>query len=390
MKRICKTTLCLVLCLALLLAFALTGCKQENAAEEPEIEITSTTAPVQPGKIIDQGSCGEHLSWKLDENGLLIIEGSGDMDSSYLIVAGGEGVDNRPLFWNGHGKEIKAVVLPDGLKSISQHAFADCTALESVILPEGIEAIGAHAFRGCTALTCIVIPDSVTRVEGAEFYGCSALTSVKLGKGLDSISPYMFRECSSLKHVILPEGIKAIGFAAFWGCTALTSVTLPDSVTDVSQGAFASCIALTKLEIGKAASFISPYAFANLPALSAIHVDADNPAFAAQDGVLFDKDQKTLIQYPAGKQDASYEIPDGVTSIEEGAFSHCNALCDITIPASVLEIGNKTMNELKIPTGMKSISDSAFVGCDSLVLRVTRDSYAESYAKEYNLPFEWK
>ena len=66
------------------------------------------------------------------------------------------------------------------------------------------------------------------------------------------------------------------------GCTSLTSVTIPSSVTSIGDGAFADCTSLT-----------------------AITVDALNPVYSSVDGVLFNKSQTTLVQYPGAKPEAT-------------------------------------------------------------------------------------
>jgi hypothetical protein len=67
-------------------------------------------------------------------------------------------------------------------------------------------------------------------------------------------------------------------------------------------------------------------------------VDALNSFYNSVDGVLFDKSHSLLIQFPAGKA-GSYTIPNGVTSIADGAFSSCTSLTSVTIPNSVTGIG---------------------------------------------------
>jgi hypothetical protein len=89
--------------------------------------------------------------------------------------------------------------------------------------------------------------------------------------------------------------------------------------------------------------------FSDCNSLSSISVDANNKNFTAIDGVLYSKDQKTLLAYPAGKRDTSYIVPAGVTSIGDDAFQGCARLTSVTIPGSVTSIG-----------------DDAFRGCESL------------------------
>jgi len=111
--------------------------------------------------------------------------------------------------------------------------------------------------------------------------------------------------------------VTSIGNDAFYNCTRLTSVTIPDSVTSIGDSAFSACTSLTS-----------------------ITVDENNSHYKSIDGNLYSKNGKTLIQYAIGKQDISFIIPSGVTSIGEWAFSSCTSLVSVTIPESVTSIGN--------------------------------------------------
>ena len=126
-----------------------------------------------------------------------------------------------------------------------------------------------------------------------------------------------FVYCRSLTSITIQDGVTSIEQKAFFGCTNLASVTIPNSVSSIDCTAFSGCSGLTN-----------------------ITVDSNNPVYCSESGVLFNKDKTTLIYYPLGKNDSSYTIPDGVTAIDEFAFSNCSKLTSITIPSSVNYIGN--------------------------------------------------
>jgi hypothetical protein len=103
---------------------------------------------------------------------------------------------------------------------------------------------------------------------------------------------------------------------------------------------------LTSIEIPASVTSIGRFVFHQAEALTSISVDVNNNNYSSdENGVLFNKDKTTLIQYPIGSTDSSYTIPEGVTSIGEYAFYQASSLTSITIPASVTSIGNDAFFE---------------------------------------------
>jgi hypothetical protein len=208
-----------------------------------------------------------------------------------------------------------------------------------VTIPNSVTSIGERAFYGCRGLTSIEIPNSVTSIGEAAFNCCSGLTSIEIPNSVTSIGEYAFAECTGLTSVTIGNSVTSIGEGAFYGCTSLTSITIPNSVTSIGEGAFYGCTSLTSVTIPNSVTSIGADAFAGCSGLTSINVASDNSNYCSVDDVLFNKDKTTLIQYPGGKQGASYTIPNSVTSIGAGAFYNCSGLTSVTIPNSVTSIG---------------------------------------------------
>ena len=260
------------------------------------------------------GSCGDNLTWTLS-NGTLTISGTGAM-ADYEFY-------NSP--WYDYRSSIKSVIINDSVTSIGARAFDECSSLTSVTIPNSVTGIGYRAFSGCSKLTSVTIPNSVTSIGGWAFDECSSLTSVTIGNSVTSI-----------------------GARAFFGCSSLTSITIPNSVTSIGYAAFADC-----------------------SSLNLINVDINNPNYCSIDGVLFNKDKTTLIQYPGGKQGA-YTIPNSVTSIGDYAFAACSSLTSVTIPNSVTGIGDRafadceSLKTVVLGSSVKVLETSAFAYCSAL------------------------
>ena len=118
------------------------------------------------------------------------------------------------------------------------------------------------------------------------------------------------------------NSVTSIGTYAFEACTSLTSVNLPNSVTSIGVGVFINCQSLTSVNLPNSVTSIGTYAFGNCTSLTNITVDAANPAYSSMNGVLFDKAQVTLLQFPGGLG-GSYTISNSVTSIGDYPMRYC-------------------------------------------------------------------
>ena len=96
----------------------------------------------------EQGKCGQNARYLLDDNGLLTISGTGEVNS-------------HP--WTDTStSQIKQVVVSEGITRINKiWAFKDCTELVSVALPATMVEIDGEAFLNCTSLTTVVIPEGL-------------------------------------------------------------------------------------------------------------------------------------------------------------------------------------------------------------------------------------
>ncbi len=293
--------------------------------------------------VTETGYCGENVTYTLYSDGELIISGEGDMnDYDY--------VHERSPFFNNH--DITSLIVKNGVTSIGEYAFRDCSSLTEITIPEGVTSIGSSAFGGCSSLAEITIPEGVTSIGRYAFSDCSSLTEITIPGSLTRIDEDVFFICSSitdvyftgdledwcninfesassnplsdhaanlyingelLTNVVVPDSITAIGNATFIGCTSLTSVTIHENVTSIGDTAFTGCFSLFEIT-----------------------------------------------------------IPENVTSIGRGAFSACFSLAEITIPEGVTSIGEyafsycSSLAEITIPEGVTSIGDYAFGDCSSL------------------------
>ncbi len=134
--------------------------------------------------------------------------------------------------------------------------------------------------------------------------------------------------------------VTGIGTNAFYHSTGLTNVTLPNGVTSVAEYAFADCSGLTTVTIGKGLASIGNRVFWECAGLANIAVDVLNPNYCDREGVLFNKEQTTLIQYPIARV-GNYDVPNSVTNIGSEAFRFCAGLTSVSIGEGLTSIGER-------------------------------------------------
>ena len=196
--------------------------------------VPSPTATPAAPPVPTSGTCGENLTWKL-EDGVLTISGTGAM-TDYSPIQGPQ------LPWAA--AKIKSVVVESGVTSIGDFAFAGQVGLTSITIPDSVTSIGDYAFYNCSSLASIAIPNSITSIGQGAFSGCSSLTSITIPDGVTSIGSNIFYGCSSLKSITIPDSVTTICSDAFRNCTSLRSVTIPASMASIGSHAFYKCTAL--------------------------------------------------------------------------------------------------------------------------------------------------
>ena len=216
-----------------------------------------------------------------------------------VVISGAVDVP-RDMF--GKCTELKKVTLKNGVRSIGEDAFRDCSSLESVIFENTVlEKISDGAFWGCSALSSIALPDSVTEIERNAFFE-TGLRNIQLPEKLTLIGGGAFCNCKNLKQVQLPPQLKELGEGAFFNCENLAQIQLPSQLNKLGGDAFRDCTSLDKIDIPAGLKQNESATFCNT-------------------GLT------------------SVTLHEGLTKIEDWAFHDCLKLKKIRIPKSVTDIG---------------------------------------------------
>ena len=326
----------------------------------------------------------------------------------------------------GYSSNITEFVIPEGVTSIGDYAFDHCTKLQSLHLPSSLNSIGQRICNSVNAITDVnsaikepfdintnnftstVYSNAILHVPsgkknayaGKSGWGsfnqiveeivvinfndsktkaicvsswdtdgdgelseseAAAVTSLgtafkksaidtfdelRFFTGLTSIGSNAF-ENSTVKSLLLPETVSTLGDYAFLNCMSLTEINFPAALQTVGKGALSGCTAMTSITVAES-----------------------NTSYCSVDGVLFNKDKKQLIQYPAAKG-TEYTVPEGTTVIGQDAF-FMSKLSSVVLPSTLTELAFDAFGycsniiELVIPEGVTSVGDYAFDHCTKL------------------------
>lgn len=255
-------------------------------------------------------------------------------------------------------RELKEVVIEEGVTEIGVDAFSVCTSLETVTLPESLQKIGEKAFSYCTSLKTINIPDSVNVIGPKAFFFCKSLTSIDIPEGITEIGYATFGYAENLATVNIPASVTRIGDFAFQNC-GFTSMNVPATVKELGESAFSTCRSLENVTVP--AETVSKKAFYFCDALKSV------------------------------------TLTDDVKTIGEEAFRECRSLESIEIPSSVTELGTCAFkNCFALKTAVikggtvkgSSVTEATFYNCNALETLVISDNATldVSFNAQYSKP----
>lgn len=254
-------------------------------------------------------------------------------------------------------RELKEVVIEEGVTEIGVDAFSVCTSLETVTLPQSLQKIGEKAFSYCTSLKTINIPDSVNVIGPKAFFFCKSLTLIDIPEGITEIGYATFGYAENLTTVNIPASVTRIGDVAFQNC-GFTSMNVPATVKELGEGAFSTCRSLKNVTVP--AETVSKKAFYFCDSLK---------------NVTLTNDVKTIGEeaFRECRSLESIEIPSSVTELGTCAFKNCFALKTAVIK------GGTVKGSL--------VTEATFYNCNALETLVISDnatldaSFKAAYSK---------
>lgn len=212
------------------------------------------------------GKCGDELYWEFD-SGTLTVTGKGDMYDFYEP-------DMAP--WYDLRGEIYSVSFSADMTSVGKLAFYGCDGLVSVLLPDKVKRIGNHAFAECTALKMLDLGEALVHIGKAAFYGCVSLDAVRLPYGVQSIDDQAFYRCESMTGIELPEHLTSLGNSVFAYCKSLVYARVYSRLDTLPTWTFYGCESLSEVMLADTVSSVESYSFRHCEALSVIYYDGDS------------------------------------------------------------------------------------------------------------------
>ena len=287
---------------------------------------------------VSSGTCGDDLTWTLDDEGTLTISGTGamtDYSSSYSVP------------WYSNRYEIEKAVVNIGVTRIGNYAFHGCTGLTSMTISDSVTSIGRFAFYDCTSLCNISIPDSVTSVGYRAFTGCTNLQSNTYSNAKylgDTNNPYVVlwkAESTSIPSCDIHSNTKVIHSGAFDGCTNLKDITIPNAIKNIGDHAFYDCTGLEEINFN--ATGMNDLAACNYAFYNAgingngitVNVGANVSEIPACLFYSYDK-----ISHAPKITTLNFTEGSACRNIGNYAFYCCASLTSITIPDSVTDLGD--------------------------------------------------
>lgn len=298
------------------------------------------------------------------------------------------------LYENCFGKcpKLQKVYLPKHLKKMEEGVFEECSSLTSIAISS------KHPFwrvenralvTKTLPRTLVLLPPGITgnytvhpqvSTIGRGAFNSSSLTSVFLPKSVETIEESAFYKAKLLRVVNFPIGLRAIKPWAFFGCSSLSTFVFPNTLDSIGYRAFARCPGLPEMvKLPAQIVYMDGAAFSDNPQVQAYAVEADNPNYMVEDGVLFNADRSCLVSMPSGR--TAYQLPEGVSEIGSNAFRG-SALKEIHFSPSLRIIGERaffycdSLKAILLPKGVQSLGASAFRKCNA-VIRISLPSTLE-------------
>lgn len=245
-------------------------------------------------------------------------------------------------------EQIKNVIIENGVTNIASDAFSRCENLQTVSIPNSVVTIGSGAFYQCSKICTLNIPSSVESIGHDAFNGCSSLSNITFEDGskpIQMIHIYFRYDDGELRssntyYNYYNCPLQTVYIGRNFDTKVEKAIDVGDDYTSVEsyyfgpeafRGAFDTVRDVTLGSSVSKANYLS--LFTNLQAVT---VTNTNTHLKVDGNAVYNWDKTILCSYYGSE---SFEIPNGVTIIQDSAFYSNNRVTAVSIPQSVTSIG---------------------------------------------------
>ena len=324
------------------------------------------------------------------------------------------------LFWDN--QEIEEVILPDTLESLSGDTFFNCSNLKKVVIPSSVKFMGNNPFAGCPKITLFNKSQHFNLIDGALYskdYSRLLYCSISNTRAIYAIKDqtkivgkHAFYKCDHLKEVIIPPSVIKLENNPFSGCShlkltnhskyyhimnnviydkekksvigCLSSIKADElkllDVKRICRNSFWNCKGIKRIVLPKTLTTIGYNPFVGC---SNIEFKSNSKNYVVKNGVLYDKDQTTLVCYPSKLAIGEVSLPDTVIKLERGAFSGCDKMTginlhNVSIISKTCFTNCNSLKEVYCSDLVSYIGEWAFAHCKKLkTVSVYKDCYLD-------------
>lgn len=375
---------------------------------------TVTPLPTSTPTIFESGTCGDNVTWILD-NGTLTISGTGDMwDWDY----------ETDIPW--YGKEYQTAIIEEGVTSICNDAFLHCDSLTNIQIPSSVMSIGSFSIYKCGLKDIYykgtqedwnkIIIDDTNELERVTIHFAPSVTPIPtqlptsgtdggiswsvrgetltitggqmpdyidiqapwsghrdkikniiITYGVQNIGAWAFSAMRNVTNVSIAGSVRSIGAGAFGECASLKNIMLPQSLIGIGERAFGYS-GLTKITVPSSVTTINSGAFANTPL-----TEMTLPFIGSQVGTSNTSDTFSYIFDGNVPATLKTVVITNETNVPENAFKDISNIEYITINSGIKTIGNgafdgcTALRRFAVPNGITEIGDNTFRGCENAV-----------------------
>ncbi|MCI5951236.1 MAG: leucine-rich repeat domain-containing protein [Anaerostipes sp.] len=310
---------------------------------------------------IDSGKCGDNITWSLDSDYKLILDGTG-------ATWGWRGADSSDYApWYSYHDDIKTIVIGSGITKLGDGLFYGCKNAKRVNIGPDVEFIGDYIFSHCNNLLEITFPSKLKHIGEQAFWECVELTTLNFPDSLTEINDEAFVYCVKLETVSFGEKLETIPRKAFYGCVSLRNVSWPKELKNIETQAFYCCFNMAGVSLPEGLATMGDEVFSMDPGT----------------------DENLIVYKKAGGPEylTYVNLPDSLSKMGANIFKDCTGLTEVDFSSGMTLIPQRTfygctsLKEINIPDSIKTINYAAFSGCSSLT-SVQGTKYLESIESE--------